>query len=70
VSVIALMDHWNVGKLLVVDTGNENLHRSVRNLKNAKYLEAEGLNVRDLLKYGNVVLTSAALLKIQERFAS
>jgi large subunit ribosomal protein L4 len=69
-TVIKLMDHWKVGKLLVVDTGNENLHLSVRNLKNAKYLEAEGLNVRDLLKYENVVMTSAALLKIQERFAS
>jgi large subunit ribosomal protein L4 len=69
-TVIGLMDHWKIGKLLVVDTGNENLHLSVRNLRNAKYLEAEGLNVRDLLKYENVVLTSAALLKIQERFAS
>ncbi len=69
-AVLKLMDQWKIGKVLMVDSGNENLYRSVRNLPNAKYLEAAGLNVRDLLKYENVVLTSAAVSKIQERFAS
>ncbi|MFH1018469.1 MAG: 50S ribosomal protein L4 [Pseudomonadota bacterium] len=69
-TVLTLMAQWKIARALVVDIKNENLNRSVRNLPGSKYLEAAGLNVRDLLKYGNVVVTSAALSQIQERFTS
>lgn len=45
---------------------NENLRLSVRNLKNAKYLAAEGLNVEDLLKYDVLIISRQALEQVQE----
>jgi large subunit ribosomal protein L4 len=43
--------------LVVTGVENENLHLSVRNLRSAKYIRAEGLNVFDVLKYDKLVLT-------------
>ncbi|MFP4597291.1 MAG: 50S ribosomal protein L4 [Persicimonas sp.] len=45
---------------------NETLRLSVRNLKDAKYLASEGLNVEDLLRYDVLVLSQQALDHIQE----
>jgi large subunit ribosomal protein L4 len=39
---------------------------SVRNLKNAKYLAAEGLNVEDLLKYDILFISKSAVAQVQE----
>jgi large subunit ribosomal protein L4 len=52
---------------LVVDTTNEGLKRSMRNLPNSRYLAVEGLNVYDLLKYPNLVMTQSAVNAIQSR---
>ena len=49
-----------LGKTLIIDTGNDVLSRSARNLPNAKYLPPEGLNVYDVLKYESLILTKAA----------
>lgn len=46
---------------------NENLRLSVRNLKNAKYIAAEGLNVEDLLKYQILFISKPALEQVQEK---
>ncbi len=46
---------------------NEKLRLSVRNLKEAKYLAAEGLNVEDILRFDHVVLSRSAAQEIQER---
>ena len=40
---------------------NENVERSVRNIKNAMYLRANYLNVRDLLKHDKVIMPLDAL---------
>jgi large subunit ribosomal protein L4 len=48
-------------KALVVDTENEGLKRSMRNLPNARFLSVEGLNVFDLFKYPCLVMTQNAL---------
>lgn len=45
---------------------NESLRLSVRNLKAAKYLASEGLNVEDVLRYDYLVLSQPALNHIQE----
>ena len=45
---------------------NENLRLSVRNLKDAKYLAAEGLNVEDILRYDFLVMTRSAVEQVQE----
>jgi large subunit ribosomal protein L4 len=52
---------------LVVDTANEGLKRSMRNLANARYLAVEGLNVYDLLKYPYLVMTQDAVKAVQNR---
>ncbi|TVR01180.1 MAG: 50S ribosomal protein L4 [Deltaproteobacteria bacterium] len=50
-----------VDRVLVVDTENETLRLSVRNLPGSKYLRAEGVNVYDVLKHEFVLMTESAL---------
>ena len=48
-----------LAKALVVDAAaNETLAKSVRNLRGANFLAAEGLNVYDILKHDALVLTA------------
>ena len=44
---------------------NDGLRLAVRNLNNAKYIAAEGLNVEDILKYDLLFVSKAALEQIQ-----
>ena len=52
---------------LVVDQGNENMRRSVRNLTHSKCLDVSGLNVYDILNHGTLILTARALAEITRR---
>ena len=45
----------------------KNINRSARNIKNVKILNEKGLNVYDLLKYKNTILTSSSIKKIENR---
>ncbi len=65
-----LLDQIEAKGALFVDTGNETLRRSVRNIRNTKYLDVAGLNVFDVLKYESLLLTPASVKKIEERLAS
>ncbi|MEM1349404.1 MAG: 50S ribosomal protein L4 [Myxococcota bacterium] len=49
---------------------NDNLRLSVRNLKQAKYLAAEGLNIEDLLRYDVLIMSQQALEQVQEALKS
>ncbi|TXD35413.1 50S ribosomal protein L4 [Lujinxingia vulgaris] len=51
-------------------THNDNLRLSVRNLKEAKYLAVEGLNVEDILRYDYVILSRSAVEQLQEALQS
>lgn len=53
------------GALFVIDQANSNVELSARNLHNVKVLRADGVNVYDILKYPNLVLTDAAASEIQ-----
>jgi large subunit ribosomal protein L4 len=74
--VAAVLNRFDAPKALFVDTTvrneggpvqhNETLRLSVRNLKNAKYLAAEGLNVEDLLKYDILFISKSAIAQVQE----
>ena len=55
---------------LVIGTDQETLQRSVRNIRNTKYLDVAGLNVFDVLKYDNLLLTKQSVSKIEERLAA
>lgn len=54
---------------LVVDTDNSNLKRAVHNLPNAKFLHVDGINVFDLLKYRNLVISVSAVDALQKRLS-
>jgi len=53
------------GVLVVIDQADAKVELSARNLKNVKVLRADGVNVYDILKYPNLVLTDAAASEIE-----
>jgi large subunit ribosomal protein L4 len=58
------------GKTLVVlEAGNDNAALAARNLPNVKVVDAEGINVQDIVNAKKLVVTQAALQKIEEVFA-
>jgi len=50
---------------LVIDGDNRTLELSVRNLPRVKYLSVDGLNVFDILKYPNLVVTEPMIRHIE-----
>ncbi len=55
-----------LAKVLVVDAaGNAALAKSVRNLRGANFLAAEGLNVYDILKHDALLLTAESAKKLE-----
>jgi large subunit ribosomal protein L4 len=55
------------GVLIVIDAEDTHVERSARNLPRVKVLRAAGLNVYDVLRFPNLVLTSAAVDAIDAR---
>jgi large subunit ribosomal protein L4 len=55
--------------LIVDDKMNITLVKSVRNLKNAKFLPPEGLNVYDILKYKTLLVTEEVAKQIADRLS-
>ncbi|NIW12351.1 MAG: 50S ribosomal protein L4 [Candidatus Thorarchaeota archaeon] len=52
--------------LIVVSGDNENLFKSAKNMKNVKVINVDGLNVYDVLKFDNLILTEESLARAQE----
>ena len=66
--MVELLDRLGVNSGLIVDdTANEALVKSVRNLPHSKWIAPEGLNVYDVLRYETLVLTAPMAKKIEER---
>ncbi len=66
--LVAVLEGLGVQHALIVDTSdNEKLELSARNLADHQFLPAEGLNVLDILKHDELVLTKKAALEVQER---
>lgn len=57
------------GSVLVVGADQKVLDCSVRNLKRAKYLDVDGLNVFDILKYQKLLLTEGSVEALGKRWA-
>jgi large subunit ribosomal protein L4 len=51
--------------LVIVDGESRNLQLAFRNLKGFKCLKADGINVYDILKYDDLVMTKSAFEKIE-----
>jgi len=47
---------------------NENFAKAARNIPNVDVLPVQGINVYDILRRHNLVLTKAAVEALQERF--
>jgi len=61
-----VLDRFELKKaLIVIDSENTNLELSARNVPFVKVLRAEGVNVYDILKYPNLVMTEAAVDQIE-----
>jgi large subunit ribosomal protein L4 len=52
---------------LIVDTSNDNLRLSIRNIPNNTYLPPEGVNLYDVLRHPHLVLTREAVVALQTR---
>lgn len=63
--VVGLMDTFKLNSVLFVDVSNKELSLSCRNLPTAKYLSSSGLNLFDVLKYANMVVTRDAVAAIE-----
>lgn len=65
VDIMEALDAKNA--LIVTDKKNEKLEHSARNVPGVKVLRIEGLNVYDILKYENLVLTEPSIKGIEGR---
>ena len=55
--------------LIVLPENNETVLRSAKNLANVKTIAANNINIFDLLKYNNLVLTVDTVKKLEEVYA-
>jgi large subunit ribosomal protein L4 len=65
--VIGALDKLGTARALIVDGENEQLKKSAHNLPNTRYLHQDGINVYDLLKYPQLVITESAAMAVQAR---
>lgn len=63
-NVATALQALEASRTVVVDSENPNLQLSVRNLASAKFLLTEGVNVYDLLRFEQLVITRDAIAKL------
>ena len=71
-SLISSLELTNKNLVFVVDSANsevQNLKRASRNLVDVKLLTTNELNVKDLLKADQVIISQQALAQLEERYA-
>lgn len=56
--------------LIVIDGQNENLQKSARNVQGVKILQAAGLNLFDLLRHDQLVLTRDAVAYVERVYGA
>ncbi|MFA5318287.1 MAG: 50S ribosomal protein L4 [Patescibacteria group bacterium] len=54
--------------LVLIEDKKEDVKRAMANIEGAKMLNLNNINVVDLLKYRNLILTADAIKKIEERY--
>lgn len=62
------LEGFGLKKAVLIDgEKNQTFHRASKNLASFRYYGVEGMNVYDLLKYDNAVITKESLAKIEQR---
>ena len=56
--------------LIVIDDANPTVEASARNLPGVTVVRAEGLNVYDVLRHKNLLITQVAVAKVEARLSS
>jgi large subunit ribosomal protein L4 len=69
--IVSIFNNFKVERKALVVTANydETVALSVRNIPNAKFVSAEGINVLDVLGYDKLIITQDAAKKVEEVFA-
>ena len=68
--MVNVLDALKVKKALVVlDGDNENVAKSAKNIAGVRAVAVNAINVYDILKYETVIITKAAVSKIEEVYA-
>lgn len=62
---ISVLDNFDLTKTLVIADAGRNLELSARNVRNVKLLKPEALNIFDLMKFQNIMLTQEAVRKME-----
>jgi large subunit ribosomal protein L4 len=62
-----IKETFQLDKVLVVATADQNVELSMRNLKGVRMLRTEGLNVYDILKHDWLMMTQDAVKAIESR---
>ena len=68
--VVNMLKAFEAKKTLIITAeSNENVYKSARNIEGVSVIPANNINVYDLLKYGQVLVTKEAVSKIEEVYA-
>ncbi|NBD28270.1 50S ribosomal protein L4 [Paenibacillus glycinis] len=67
----AILSNLKVARKALIVTANyeDNVALSARNLPNVKFVAADGINVLDVMKYDQLIITKEAVEKVQEVLA-
>jgi len=65
-----ILDQFGESTLVIDSRDNESLMRSIRNLPRAKFLPVEGINVRDILAYDNLIIGEGVISGLVARLKS
>ena len=64
------LNDWDMSDALIIDAGvNDNLHLAGRNFPHVSTTDVDGINPWIMLRHQNVVMTSEAVKKVEERLS-
>ena len=69
-NVFNILQKFEVESATIIDSNNNNLMLSSRNIPNIKYVNENGINVFDVMKYEYLIVSKDSIKKIEERLIS
>lgn len=69
-AIVTMLKAFDVKKVLIVTAeSNANVYKSGRNVEGIQVIPVNNINVYDLLKYDNLIITKDAVSKLEEVYA-